>query len=393
MHLGHDEGQQRGPEVHQRDGEALDVRGEELAEHHVGQGADAQGDDQLVTDDRGDEDAAVAPHVDGQPQLQQVEEPGDGERDARQEGRRQEQGLPAYPVDEGRRGEARGQLQHAQDDDGDGGRDLGLALLDDLLRVGLDGGDAAELQHGLQAQADEDGAPVPPRVEEVPDAAPVAQLPDHRLLHLVEVLVQLLPGRVAPQPHEAALGLGPALAADEVVRRLGHPAEGEEEGGRYEDAAVAQPLVGDERPDGVGVELAHGHHQLDEGAEGAADVLVGDLADVHRADDVDDALAQAADEARGVEPVGRAGEYYEEPADGEGHAGEEEAGLAPDRVDHEGREDVARDRAQQVEGGDPGGVVRGDRQVGLGRLEHGQGRRGPADVRPGYRHGHRGWNF
>lgn len=218
----------------------------------------------------------------------------------------------------------------------------------------------------MQAEADDDGAPVAGCVKEIPEVALVAEVANHRLLHLLQLLLQLVLGNAAFQFSQALHRALVVISHQQKVRRFGHPREGQEEGQRDEQADVNETVVGNERTECVGVQFPERHHQLDEGAESASDFLIGNLADVHRADDVDNALADAADKTRHVENVRIPRDDDQQPADGQRHAGYQQAHLPTQPVDYESRQDAAGDGAQEEERRDPGSIVGRYRDVRIG---------------------------
>lgn len=218
----------------------------------------------------------------------------------------------------------------------------------------------------MQAEADDNGASISGRVEKVPQASLVTKVADHCLLHLFQFLLQLVLRNVALQFLQAVDRLLVAISHEQEVRRLGHPREGQEEDQRNDQTDVSETFVGNERANCVSVQFSKRNHQLDEGAEGASDFLIGDFADVHRADDVHDALTDAADEARRVEDIRIPRNDDQQPANGQWYPGYQKARFPTQPIDYESRQDAAGYGAQKIERGDPGSIVRSYRDMRLG---------------------------
>ncbi|KAK3923530.1 Beta-glucuronidase [Frankliniella fusca] len=155
----------------------------------------------------------------------------------------------------------------------------------------------------------------------------------------------------AAQPGERAPRLLAPAALQQPVRRLGHEEEEREEDQGHGARGERQRQVAHVWAHHVLHEDAAVQHGLQQRAQRAAHLRVGDLAQVDGRDGEGHADAEAAEDARQVEQRRRLAHDEQPPGDDEGHRGGEQ-GDAPAQAAHQParrqrRDDVADERISQ----------------------------------------------
>ena len=261
---------------------------------------------------------------------------------------------------------------HHLDDTDDDGRDVGRYALAGALeyRAGVedDGVDTAELLEEHEAEPDDqtlDGGLASDSREEG----------DLVALHLRQDLLLRQNLRLdvvvgTAQPHQTGPRRVLVALLQVVDRRLGHEEEDAEEDDGYGSRDHRELEHVDLGPEGVGEEDAHGQHQLEVGAERAADLALRYLGRVHGRGHAERAAAHAGDEPAEVEHAEVRGEDDEDPADGERHHQYQHGRLAADHVAEDADRHANGGGAEVHQRADPGELVGRDVDLVLAGQEH-----------------------
>lgn len=130
-------------------------------------------------------------------------------------------------------------------------------------------------------------------------------------------------------------------------RRLRHEGRAQDEGQQDGAAGDVEDDVGAIGARHVGEEDPRGEEEGEEGAQGAPNRRLGDLADVDWHQDARRPGADSADESRGAYPDDVPGCDQGEPARGERHDRQDDGPLPADPVGDLAGRNGARDRAQR----------------------------------------------